>query len=144
MSKETTWLEESLKDKQIREAFAREWLVESFLTAIEEEMTKQGVNRKQLAERMGCALPNISRAMRGVTNLTTQTMANMALALNHLVAPKLEQAPGIQLYSGPMIEFTTNENALPLLQMATSGLPGVPSEYEPETGFEYVADQLAA
>ncbi len=119
MKTNATWLEESLKNPKVKEAFAREWLVESFLTAMEREMAAQEVSRQELAKRMGCKLPNVSRAFRGITNLTTQTMANMALALNLSVQTKLEEFPGLQLDE---IEFSMSSGSTITTTTATSGL----------------------
>jgi transcriptional regulator with XRE-family HTH domain len=128
MEREMTWLETSLKDPKVKQEFAREWLVESFLTALEQEMTRQEVSRQELAKRMGCALPNVSRAFRRVSNLTTKTMANMALALNLGVSTKLEEFPDLQACPDSFqIQISTCEFITPVLG-------GMPSSFNPWGG----------
>ncbi len=46
-------------------------------------MKNQGVNRTKLAEKIETSPPNITKALRGYTNLRLETMANLAFALGY-------------------------------------------------------------
>lgn len=84
------WLESNLEGAEFRRLFEREMVADDFIAAIESVMDAGEINRTELARRMGCALSNVTRAMRSSTNMTLSTMVDMALALGQRVKIALD------------------------------------------------------
>ncbi|MCG3190804.1 MAG: hypothetical protein DIJKHBIC_00024 [Thermoanaerobaculia bacterium] len=81
MSEEKDWLRANMQDEEFRVLLAREGVIEGFLLAVEREMDKKGVTRSALARKMGCSAANITRIMRRSSNLTVESMVDIAYFL---------------------------------------------------------------
>lgn len=62
---------------------------ERFDREIHGAMAQAGINRKQLAAKMGISPARMTRILSGEANLTIKTMVSIALALGHKVTPCL-------------------------------------------------------
>src|SRR4051812_15421577 len=81
----------AMKDPEVRAHFEREWFVDEILSALESKMRELNISRSQLARRLKCSPPNVTKLLRRGTNLTVGTVIDLALALDHrFLAPELE------------------------------------------------------
>lgn len=87
------WLSSKMKDPEFRKLFEREMFAEDFLARVEQAMKEQNVSKTELAKRMGCSVPNVSRAMRKTSNMTVATMVDMVLSLNLRLRSTIEEIP---------------------------------------------------
>jgi transcriptional regulator with XRE-family HTH domain len=81
---------ESMQDPDVRRDFEKEWIAEEIVLQLEDRMRELGLTKKDLAVRMGCSAPNVTRLFRRGTNLTLGSLVDLAMALEHrFLAPKL-------------------------------------------------------
>ena len=61
----------------------KEWLRYSQNIAMRmlDKMEAEGITQKQLAERMNCSQPYVSKILKGCENLSLETVAKIELAL---------------------------------------------------------------
>lgn len=69
-----------LQDPEVRLAFEQEWLLQEFLSQLEDHMKSHDITRSDLARRMGTSPAFVTQAMREGNNLTMHTMVQMAHA----------------------------------------------------------------
>jgi transcriptional regulator with XRE-family HTH domain len=84
--------EKSMEDPEFRRLFAQEQLLMQATEAICAEMARQGVNRTELAKRLGKSKGHVTRMLAG-RNLTLRSLAEAAFALEMEVSLILS-APG--------------------------------------------------
>lgn len=70
-------------------------LADQFVSQIEDRMGSLGVSRAELARRLGCSRPNITRLLRMGGNPTIQSMAGLARALNCTFVPPVLVSMGL-------------------------------------------------
>jgi len=92
MRQRKTWLQKRMESPEFRKALSREAFIEEFLGRIEEEMNRAGLSRVELAERMGCQPSNVTRILKRTTNLTAETMVDLAAALDLRLYPLFKPA----------------------------------------------------
>ena len=75
---QSRWREEAEKRR-----LNKEWLRYSQYIAMRllDKMADDGLNQKQLAERMGCSQQYVSKILKGCENLSLETMAKIECAL---------------------------------------------------------------
>ncbi len=84
-------LEQLMEDPEFRRAFAIEGLVTEAAELIARLMEREGVSKAELARRLAKSRAYVTQLLRGSTNLTVQTLAEVAFALGAEV--KLEAVP---------------------------------------------------
>jgi plasmid maintenance system antidote protein VapI len=99
------WLQSNLQDPKFQRLYQREDLIEDFLGGIEEELERQGLSRKDLAERLGCRPANVTQIMRRTRNLTANTIVDIAFALG--LKLKLSMR-----YSRPTVTWSQTQNVV--------------------------------
>lgn len=72
---------EWIKETEASYQYDAEFVKMEFAVALERIMDQQGVNRKELAERIGSSPAAITMALRGDANLTIDRMVKMVHAL---------------------------------------------------------------
>jgi plasmid maintenance system antidote protein VapI len=92
MKNHSTWLQRRMESPTFRRAIAREHFIEEFLGRIEEEMRRSNVTRIELADRMGCRPSNVTRILKRTTNLTAESMVDLAEALGLRLLPLVKPA----------------------------------------------------
>ena len=75
------WFTEQMNDTEFANAFAVEWIGETIATALENRMRVIGMTQTQLAERLGCSQPNVSRWFRKPSSMTLTTVARICRVL---------------------------------------------------------------
>lgn len=70
-------------DTEYELALAEERLILEATELIEELLEQQGINRKELADRLGKSKGHVSQLLSGERNLTLKTLADLAFTLNH-------------------------------------------------------------
>jgi transcriptional regulator with XRE-family HTH domain len=73
--------------------FLAEQLKVSFLAGLTHRMQEQGVSKSELARRTGTTPAYITKIFSGPTNVSAQTMAKLAFALNAKVKVDFEDLP---------------------------------------------------
>ena len=73
--------------------FLAEQLKVSFLAGLTHRMEEQGVSKSELARRTGTTPAYITKIFSGPTNVSAQTMAKLAFALNAKVKVDFEDLP---------------------------------------------------
>jgi transcriptional regulator with XRE-family HTH domain len=73
--------------------FLAEQLKVGFLAGLTQRMEEQGVNKSELARRTGTTPAYITKIFSGPTNVSAQTMAKLAFALNAKVKVDFEDLP---------------------------------------------------
>ena len=73
------WIQESEENKK---AFFREEFILDVTEAVCEHMEEHGINRAQLAERLGKSKSMVSQLLNGYRNMTLGTLADIAYALD--------------------------------------------------------------
>lgn len=116
MKQHKTWLQKRMDSPAFLKALSREAFIEEFLGRIEEEMQRAGVSRVELAGRMGCRPSNVTRILKRSTNLTAETMVDLAAALGLRLYPLFKpashaQARGCDVIRFPVTEHWTDWNA---------------------------------
>ena len=81
----TTILDEYLKDAEFRRLFAQEDLIMEVTETLCELMEKEGISRKELADRLGKSKGFISQLLNGGRNLTLRTVADILHVLGYKV-----------------------------------------------------------
>lgn len=89
----TNWLTEQMKDPEFADAFAADWVGETIATALENRMRVIGMTQTQLAERLGCSQPNVSRWFRNPSSMMLTTVARICRVLD-LDLAVIPGAPG--------------------------------------------------
>lgn len=84
------WLEANLEDPEFRRLYEREGVAEQFIAQVETHRAAQKLSRSDLARRMDCKPANITRIMRRTSNLTLDTLVDLALAVSCRVRILLE------------------------------------------------------
>lgn len=74
-----TWENESEEHKKL---VAQERLILEVTESIYEEMLAKGINRVQLAERMGKSKAYVSQLLSGSRNMTLRSLADISFALD--------------------------------------------------------------
>lgn len=80
---------EGLKEAVASVEYYQEGLLEEVSMRLQEEMKKQGVSRKDLAGMIGTSPSYITKVLRGHANLSLESLAKFAFALNLQVSPVL-------------------------------------------------------
>lgn len=75
------WVRSRLESPEFQRLLAREDYIEDFLDRIRDEMARQGVTKKDLADRMQCSPANVTQVMGRTRNLTASTMVDLAFHL---------------------------------------------------------------
>lgn len=75
------WFEEQMKNPEFADAFAADWIGETIAVAFENRMKTLGMNQTQLAERLGCSQPNVSRWFRVPGAMSLRTVARICRIL---------------------------------------------------------------
>ena len=73
--------------------FLAEQLKVGFLAGLTQRMVEQGMNKSELARRTGTTPAYIAKIFSGPTNVSAQTMAKLAFALNAKVNVDFEDLP---------------------------------------------------
>lgn len=68
-------------------------------------MESKGLSKADLADRVGCSKAYITKVLRGTTNFTLETMAKLAMAVDHKI--HFEMLPA-------KVEYTIFESVRPL------------------------------
>lgn len=104
-----------------------EWLVSDFVSSLELRMSELRLSRRELAERLDVSPAYITKALRGRTNFTVESMAKFARAVDSVVrvhlAPIGSSTRWMDVYNGPevpdcdnasgQVEFVTDGTAVP-------------------------------
>jgi transcriptional regulator with XRE-family HTH domain len=113
----TTILDEYLKDEEFRRLFAQEDLIMEVTETLCELLEKEGVPRKELAERLGKSKGFVSQLLNGGRNLTLRTVADILHVLGYKVSlnPQklIQESNGIELrttYTTPKSPVVTRES----------------------------------
>lgn len=80
-----TILEEFASDPVRRRLFEREALALQASEMILELMEKEGVNKKELAKRIGVSKAHVTQVLSGSRNMTVHTLADLVFALGRRV-----------------------------------------------------------
>jgi antitoxin component HigA of HigAB toxin-antitoxin module len=71
--------------------FAQEGLLLAASEEVWRIMNKRGINKYQLAQRMGCSRAHVTMVLNGTRNMTLRTLADLAHALGYEVNVKLRK-----------------------------------------------------
>lgn len=95
------------------------WIIAAksdFATTIWREMQRQGIGKKQLAEKMGVSPSMMTRIMKGDHNVTIETMAKAAFALDMQLdiqlkskAPKEHRRADLLFFDKPFASDASND-----------------------------------
>lgn len=88
---EKTRFDRLMEDPEFRRLYAVEGLVTEAAEFVARLMERQGVSKAELARRLGKSRAYVTQLLRGSTNLTVRTLAEVAYALGAEV--KLEAVP---------------------------------------------------
>lgn len=70
-----------MNSPEFAKAFAADWIGETIATAIEDKLKELGMTKKQLAVKLGCSPPNVSRWLRNPNAMSLTTVAKLLLVL---------------------------------------------------------------
>ncbi len=82
----TTILDKFLKDEEFRRLFAQEDLIMEVTETLCELLEKEGVSRKELADRLGKSKGFISQLLNGGRNLTLRTVGDILHVLGYKIS----------------------------------------------------------
>ena len=86
------WLERELPDPNDQREYAQERCIVAITEAIGEAMERAGVNRTQLAERLGVTKGHVSNLLSGAHNMTLRSLGDLLWACD-LEVVDLKLAP---------------------------------------------------
>src|SRR5205809_81544 len=76
---------ELFEQAQRKEEYWERWLVGDFIEALAFRMENLNISRSALAAKLGASPAYVTKVLRGETNLTVQSMAKLARALESVV-----------------------------------------------------------
>jgi transcriptional regulator with XRE-family HTH domain len=85
-----SWLEKELKEAKRDETYYVYKLMNDVTTMFLKAMKVKNVNQSELAKRMGVSKSSVSRILSGNRNMTLETLAKMAFALDCKVDVQLK------------------------------------------------------
>jgi len=91
MTRQKSRFDEFLEDGNRRRLYERESLAFEAMELVSRLMEQKGVNRAELAKRIGKSKPLVTQLLSGSRNMTMHTLADLVFALDHRV--KLEAHP---------------------------------------------------
>ncbi len=99
---EKTLMEEYMEDPEFAQLMAQEDLIMEVTETLCELLEKEGVSRKELAERLGKTKGFVSQLLGGGRNLTLRTVADILHVLGYKVAliPHKINAKGVRTAQG--------------------------------------------
>lgn len=77
------WFAQKLEEFKDDVEFRTEEAILGITEKIVELMEKEGINRTDLAKRLGVSKPFITKLLNGNPNMRLKTMVSLAMALNH-------------------------------------------------------------
>ena len=93
-----TLTDEIADDPELRREVECEWFSDGTIIQIEQKMEALGLSRKELASRLKCSPANVTQLLRRGSNLTLETLMDIALAMHHRFLPPslvpLSSTPG--------------------------------------------------
>lgn len=82
-----TLTDEIADDPELRREVECEWFSDGTIIQIEQKMEALGLSRKELASRLKCSPANVTQLLRRGSNLTLETLMDIALAMDHRFLP---------------------------------------------------------
>jgi transcriptional regulator with XRE-family HTH domain len=118
----TTIFEQFRDDATMAETYAQEAFVIDILERIAERMEQSGVNRSQLAKKLGTSTANITQTLRGTKNLSTRTLARIAHALGGVPEFRIAEPATSRSWAPVIITVQRAYQAEFVIQGQTSGM----------------------
>lgn len=94
------WYQKTLEKVQGTLEFELEGILLDLTEQIVRHMEREGINRSQLAKRLGCFPAQITKLLSGHPNMTLETIVKVARALNCEVALFLHTKLMLRVYQG--------------------------------------------
>lgn len=85
------WIDESLRDPEIRLSYEVEGLCLEFAEALHEAFEGRGLSQREVARRAGMTASAVSRNLAGEQNMTLETLAKLAFAAGLRVRPEFAE-----------------------------------------------------